>query len=32
VFTTTANASGEVVIQYQMGSVDQPKISGIVVR
>ena len=32
VFTTTANASGEVVIAFQVGSVDQPKIDGLAIR
>jgi Malectin domain len=31
-FTAAANASGEIVIDFTVGSADQPKVSGIVVR
>jgi len=31
-FNATASASGEIVIDFSVGSVDQPKVSGIVVR
>ncbi len=31
-FTTTANASGQIVVQFTGGSADQPKISGIEVQ
>jgi endoglucanase Acf2 len=31
-FSATANASGQIVIQFTVGSADQPKISGIVIQ
>jgi endoglucanase Acf2 len=31
-FSVTANSSGQIVIQFTVGAVDQPKISGIVVQ